>query len=110
MRACAIELGLAVTIIALAGLSVITSATSFLAQPASATPDVMTNTAAEREEETASTTTNNTTINNVSNALLGRLFSYGEGEEEAVSSTMTPPPTTMFQMLFWAVCSHLGKV
>ncbi len=87
MRACAIELGLAVTIIALAGLSVITSATSFLAQPASATTDVMTNTTVVGEEETASTTTNNT-INNVSNALLGRLFSYGEGED--IESNVNP--------------------
>jgi hypothetical protein len=87
MRICAIELGLAVTIIALAGLSVITSATSFLAQPASATTDVMTNTTAEGEEKTASNTTN-TTINNVSNALLGRLFSYGEGED--IESNVNP--------------------
>ncbi|MDQ3835337.1 MAG: hypothetical protein M3270_00165 [Thermoproteota archaeon] len=78
----AIELGLAVTIIALAGISVNTSAISLLAQPASATTDVRTNTTAgqEGEDETASTKTN-ATINNASNALLGRLFSYGAGED-----------------------------
>jgi len=80
----AMELGLSVTIMALAGISV-TAAASFLAQSASATTDVMTNTTAGEgggEEETVSTTTATTSINdNVTNALLGRLFSYGEGED-----------------------------
>jgi hypothetical protein len=80
----AMELGLSVTIMALAGISVVTAAASFLAQSASATTDVMTNTTAGEgggEEETVSTTTATTSINdNVTNALLGRLFSYGEGE------------------------------
>jgi hypothetical protein len=81
----AMELGLSVTIMALAGISVVTAAASFLAQSASATTDVMTNTTAGEgggEEETVSTTTATTSINdNVTNALLGRLFSYGEGED-----------------------------
>src|SRR5215211_7247541 len=77
----AMELGLSVTIMALAGISVVTAAASFLAQSASATTDVMTNTTAG-EGETVSTTTATTSINdNVTNALLGRLFSYGEGED-----------------------------
>src|SRR5215203_5504825 len=77
----AIELGLAVTIIALAGISVVTAA-SFLGQSANATTNVMTNTiAGEEGEEEPETTTTTTTINNVSNALLARLFSYGEGED-----------------------------
>jgi hypothetical protein len=79
----AMELGLAVIIIALAGISVVTAAASFLAQSASATTDVMTDTTVGQEggeeEETVSTMT--ATNNNVSNALLGRLFSYGEGED-----------------------------
>jgi hypothetical protein len=65
----------AVTIIALAGIAIVAAAAaSLLVQSASAT-DVMTSTTAGGEEEAASTTTNN------SNALLGRLFSYGEGED-----------------------------
>src|SRR5919112_1277314 len=81
----AIESGLAVAIIALAGISVVTAAPSSLAQPASTTTDVTTNTTMGEEGEeretvsTPSTTTN--TNNNFSNALLGRLFSYGQGEE-----------------------------
>src|SRR5215204_1684528 len=80
----AMELGLSVTIMALAGISVVTAAASFLAQSASATTDVMTNTTAGEggEEETVSTTTATTSINNnVTNALLGRLFSYGKGKD-----------------------------
>jgi hypothetical protein len=80
----AMELGLSVTIMALAGISVVTAAASFLAQSASATTDVMTNTTAGEgggEEETVSTTTATTSINdNVTNALLGRLFSMGKGK------------------------------
>ncbi|HEU4822927.1 MAG TPA: hypothetical protein VFS97_05835 [Nitrososphaeraceae archaeon] len=87
----AIELGLALTIIALAGISVGTAA-SFLAQSASATTDVITNTTVGEEgvEETVSstTTTTTTTDSNISNALLGHLFSYGEGED--IESNVNP--------------------
>ena len=63
-----IELGLAVTIIALAGISVVTAA-SLLAQSASATDVTMNNTTVGgRGEAVSSTITNN------SNALLGDLF------------------------------------
>jgi hypothetical protein len=85
-----IELGLAVTLITLAGISISTSA-SFLAQSASATAEVMmTNTTVGDggEEENASMATTITTNNNVSNALLGRLFSYGEGGD--VESNVNP--------------------
>ena len=87
-----LDIILAVTIMALAGISVVT-ATSFLAQPASATTDLMTNTTTVGEEETVSTTatTNSTTTtsnNNVSNAILGRLFSFGEGED--IESNVNP--------------------
>jgi hypothetical protein len=82
-----IELGIAVTIIALAGISVVTAA-SFLAQHASAaSTDIMTNTIVG-EVETVSTTATTTINNNISNALLGRLFSYDEGED--VESNVNP--------------------
>jgi hypothetical protein len=74
------ELGLLVTIIALTRISVVIAPSS-LAQPTSATTNATTNTTmGEEREETESSTTTLTT-NNVSNALLGRLFSYGEGED-----------------------------
>ena len=74
------ELGLLMTIIALAGISVVIAPSS-LAQTTSATTNVKTNTTmGEERVETESTTTTLTT-NKVSNALLGRLFSYGEGED-----------------------------
>jgi hypothetical protein len=83
-----IELGIALTIIALAGISVVTAAASFLAQHASATTtDIMTNTIVG-EVETVSTTATTTINNNISNALLGRLFSYDEGED--VESNVNP--------------------
>ena len=88
------ELAFAVTIIALAGISLVTAAASVLPQSASATAtDLMTNTTvgeggAEEEEQTLSTPTIATTTNNVSNALLGRLFSYGEGED--IESNVNP--------------------
>ena len=63
-----IELGLAVTIIALAGISVVTAAASLLAQSASATDVTMNNTTGGGGEAVSSTITNN------SNALLGDLF------------------------------------
>ena len=83
-----IGLGIALTIIALAGISVVTAAASFLAQHASAaSTDIMTNTIVG-EVETVSTTATTTINNNVSNALLGRLFSYDEGED--VESNVNP--------------------
>jgi hypothetical protein len=87
MTLSSIELGIAVTIIALAGISVVTAA-SFLAQHASAaTTDIMTNTIVG-EVETVSTTATTTINNNISNSLLGRLFSYDEGED--VESNVNP--------------------
>jgi hypothetical protein len=68
-----------VTIIALAGIATVASAASLLVQSTSAT-DIMTTTSSvvgEQEEVVSSTAT----TNNVSNALLGRLFSYDEGED-----------------------------
>jgi hypothetical protein len=80
----AIESAFAITVLALAGISVVTT-DSFLAQSASAITDLITNTAAGQggvEEETVSNTITTIIINNnVSNALLGRLFSFGEGED-----------------------------
>jgi hypothetical protein len=94
----AMELGLSVTIMALAGISVVTAAASFLAQSASATTDVMTNTTAG-EEETVSTTTATTSINNnVTNALLGRLFSYGEGED--IGTNVNPINETYIEVSY----------
>jgi hypothetical protein len=68
-----IELILAVTIIALAGIAVAAVA-SLLVQSASAT-DVMTTTSVGGEQEAVSSTN---TTNNVSNAVLGSLFLTGE--------------------------------
>jgi hypothetical protein len=81
----AIDLRLALTIIALAGISVVTAASLLLAQSASATTDLMTNTTVGEEggEETVNTTT--TAINNVSNALLGRLFMVVEFKTASVN-------------------------
>jgi hypothetical protein len=83
-----IELILAVTIIALAGIAIVAAA-SLLVQSASAT-DVMTTTSSVEgeQEEAISSTTTTTTTNNVSNALLGSLFSYGEGED--IESNVNP--------------------
>jgi hypothetical protein len=74
---------MAVTIIALAGIAIVAAAAaSLLVQSASATTDVMTNTTSVwGEQEAVSSTT--TTTNNVSNAVLGRLFSFGEEGTEA---------------------------
>jgi hypothetical protein len=69
-------------IIALAGIAIVAaSAASLLVQSASATNNVMTNTSSVGggEQEAVSSTT--TTTNNASNALLGRLFSYGEADD-----------------------------
>jgi hypothetical protein len=81
----------AVTIIALAGISVVVAAAaSLLVQSASATNDVMTTTTTsvgeggggEQEEALSST---NTTTNNVSNAVLGSLFMIVEFETASVN-------------------------
>ena len=77
---------MAVTIIALVGIAIAAAAAaaSLLVQSASATTtttDVMTTTTSSvggGEQEAVSSTT---TTNNVSNALLGRLFSYGETDD-----------------------------
>jgi hypothetical protein len=80
-----IEVIVAVIIIALAGIAtIVAAAASLLVQSASATTDdVMTATTSVgggEQESVSSTNTTNTTTNNASNALLGPLFSYGEGE------------------------------
>jgi hypothetical protein len=67
-------------IIALAGIAtIVASATSLLLVQSASATDAMTNTTSvgRGEQEAVSSTT---TINNVSNAVLGPLFSYGEGE------------------------------
>jgi hypothetical protein len=84
----AIGVIVAVTIIALAGIAIVAAANaSLLVQSASAATDVTmtTNTTSVGggEQEAASST--NTTTNNVSNAALGRLFSFGEGTEATVN-------------------------
>ena len=84
----AIGVIVAVTIIALAGIAIVAAAdASLLVQSASAATDVTmtTNTTSVGggEQEAASST--NTTTNNVSNAALGRLFSFGEGTEATVN-------------------------
>jgi type II secretory pathway pseudopilin PulG len=71
-----IELILAVTIIALAGIAV-AAAASLLIQSASAT-DVMTETVGEEEEALITTSTSANNDNNNSNAVLGSLFLTGE--------------------------------
>src|SRR5829696_3017740 len=85
----AIGVIVAVTIIALAGIAIVAAAAaaSLLVQSASATTDVMTTTTSVGgggEQEGASST-NTTTNDNVSNAVLGRLFSFGEGTEATVN-------------------------
>jgi hypothetical protein len=70
-----IELILAATIIALAGIAVAAVASLLLVQSASATTDVMTETVGEEALNTTRTSTNS---NNNSNALLGSLFLRGE--------------------------------
>ena len=73
-------LGLVVTIIALAGISAVIASSS-IAQPTIATTNVTTNTTTGEEREETESTKTTLTTNNVLNALLGRLFSYGEGED-----------------------------
>jgi hypothetical protein len=76
-------------IIALAGIAIVaaSAASLLLVQSASATTEVMTTTTSVGggQEAVSSTTT---TTNNVSNALLGSLFSYGEGED--IESNVNP--------------------
>ena len=102
-----LDLILAFTIIALVGITLVTAA-SFLAQSATATTDLLTNTTAgggEEVEETVSTTSVANTItasnNNVSNAILGRLFSFGEGED--IESNVNPINET------YILVSYLGN-
>ena len=87
----------AVTIIALAGIAIVAAAASLLVQSASAT-DVMTTTSVGGEQEAVSSTT--TTTNNVSNAVLGRLFSFGE---EGTEANVNPINET------YIVISYLGN-
>ena len=81
----AIELGLAVTIMALTGISVVTAASLLLAQSASATSDIITNTTVGEGggEETLNNTT--TATNNVSSAVLGNPFMIVEFETASVN-------------------------
>jgi hypothetical protein len=80
-----IELGLAVTIIALAGISVVAAAASLLVQSASATTDVMTTTTSVGGGEQEALSSTNTTTNNVPNAVLGSLFMIVEFETASVN-------------------------
>jgi hypothetical protein len=76
----------AVTIIALVGIAIAAAATAaslLLVQSASATTDVMTTTSVGGEQQAVSSTT--TSTNNNSNAVLGSLFSFGEGTEANVN-------------------------
>jgi hypothetical protein len=76
----------AVTLIALAGIAMVAAAASLLVQSASATTDVMTTTTSVGGEEQEAISSTNTTTNNVSNAVLGSLFSFGQGTEANVIS------------------------
>ena len=79
----------AVTLIVLAGITMIAAAAaSLLVQSASATTDLMTTTTSVggEEQEAISSITTTTTNNNVSNAVLGSLFSVGQGTEANVIS------------------------
>src|SRR5215213_5817839 len=84
----AIGVIVAVTIIALAGIAIVAAAdASLLVQSASAATDVtMTTTTSVGGGEQGAASSTNTTTNNVSNAALGRLFSFGEGTEATVNS------------------------
>ncbi len=76
-----IELILAVTIMALAGIAVAVVASLLIQSASATTDDVMPETVGEKEEEEALSTTNmsaNNNNNNNSNALLGSLFLRGE--------------------------------
>src|SRR5918996_3440918 len=75
----------AVTIIALAGISVVAAAASLLVQSASAT-DVMTTTTSVGGGEQEALSSTNTTGNNVSNAVLGDVFMIVEFETASVNA------------------------
>src|ERR687894_282764 len=80
----------AVTLIALAGIAMVTAAaaaTSLLVQSASATTDVLTTTTSVGggEEEAVSSTNTTTTTNNVSNAVLGDVFMNVKFETASVN-------------------------
>jgi hypothetical protein len=75
----------AVTIIGLGGIALTTGAPSLLVQLANATTDVTNTTMGAKGVEEGATTDITTTTNNVSNAALGRLFSFGEGTEANVN-------------------------
>src|SRR5215217_5157859 len=83
----AIGVIVAVTIIALAGIAIVAAAdASLLVQSASDATDVtMTTTTSVGGGEQGAASSTNTTTNNVSNAALGRLFSFGEGTEATVN-------------------------
>jgi hypothetical protein len=83
----AIGVIVAVTIVALAGIAIVAAAdASLLVQSASAATDVtMTTTTGVGGGEQGAASSTNTTTNNVSNAALGRLFSFGEGTEATVN-------------------------
>ncbi|MDQ3854325.1 MAG: hypothetical protein M3299_16025, partial [Thermoproteota archaeon] len=66
------------TIIMLAGIGIVGVAPSLLVQSASATNATTATTSVGEEQEAVSSTA---TTNNASNAILGRLFSYDEGED-----------------------------
>jgi hypothetical protein len=68
------------TIIVLAGIGIVGAAPSLLVQSASATNVTTATTSVGGEQEAVSSTA--TTTNNASNALLGRLFSYLDEEED----------------------------
>ncbi len=74
------------TIIVLAGIGIVGAAPSLLVQSASATNVTTATTSVGGEQEGAVSST--ATTNNASNALLGRLFSYDEGED--VESNVNP--------------------
>src|SRR5918996_5481970 len=74
----------AVTIIALAGISVVAAAASLLVQSASATDIITTTTSVGGGEQEALSSTN-TTTNNVPNAVLGSLFMIVEFETTSVN-------------------------
>jgi hypothetical protein len=75
----------AVTIIGLGGIALTTGAPSLLVQLANATTDVTNTTMGAKGVEEGATTDITTTTNNVSNAALGSLFSFGEGTEANVN-------------------------
>jgi hypothetical protein len=73
------------TIIALAGIAIVATASLLLVQSASATDDLMTITSSVGGEQEAASSTTGTTNNNVSNAALGSLFMIVEFETASVN-------------------------